>query len=76
MKIKRLYYIFCLALLSGIFAGCLRSEKPVDDKEPPIVNIPKILYNINIDSLEITRDGYETGSSFRIFLKRTGLNME
>jgi murein DD-endopeptidase MepM/ murein hydrolase activator NlpD len=61
MKIKRLYYIFCLALLSGIFAGCLRSEKPVDDKEPPIDNIPKILYNINIDSLEITRGWVRNG---------------
>ncbi len=54
MRYFRILLIVSILLSTLFFNSCFRSSKQNVDKEPPRVNLPKLLYNINIDSLEIS----------------------
>lgn len=54
MRYFRILLIVSILLSTVVFNSCFRSTKQNVDKEPPIVNLPRLLYNINIDSLEIS----------------------
>ncbi len=65
-----------LILQLSLLSGCFRSNKQVDDLEPKVENVPKLMFNINIDSLEISKEWIRNGQFLSNILESYGVDYQ
>jgi len=61
MKIRTLAILIVLFIVASLHTACFKSRKLIEKEEVIPVNLPKILYDINIDSLEISHGWVRNG---------------
>ncbi|NOU47244.1 MAG: peptidoglycan DD-metalloendopeptidase family protein [Bacteroidales bacterium] len=61
MQIRKIIYTLCFIAITISISACFRSNKLIEKEEVIAVNLPRLLYDINIDSLEISHGWVRNG---------------
>lgn len=72
---KKTIYFVCLMILMFVFASCKNSsEKNVEDQNIIEAKVDSVLFGLNVDNYEVSKNIIKSGESFSVLLTNSGMS--